>query len=215
MKAYLRYVPTTTFGVVASSAQCTDVLLDAKGKRAVTACLEEACVFDLRQGAKVRARSSCDGSERSRACIGGLALTHAPPFLATGADDARPGPHARRPRGGRVTRGGGDRAGTVSRWSDAGGGVCFRYVRCYALNGLVVRGLGRAKPMHRTVPTNTHLGSHIHIEPPKKGAINLFEAGSGALKVTLHGHRAAVAALCFARSGTRLVHLRHATHASG
>lgn len=54
MKAYLRYVPTTTFGVVASSAQCTDVLLDGKGKRAIAACLEEACVFDLRQGAKVR-----------------------------------------------------------------------------------------------------------------------------------------------------------------
>lgn len=54
MKAYLRYVPTTTFGVVAASSQCTDVLLDARGKRAVTACLEEACAFDLRQGAKVR-----------------------------------------------------------------------------------------------------------------------------------------------------------------
>lgn len=54
MKAYLRYVPTTTFGVVASSAQCTDVLLDGKGKRAIAACLEEACAFDLRLGAKVR-----------------------------------------------------------------------------------------------------------------------------------------------------------------
>ena len=54
MKAYLRYVPTTTFGVVASSSQCTDVLLDGKGKRATTACLEEACTFDLRQGSKVR-----------------------------------------------------------------------------------------------------------------------------------------------------------------
>jgi hypothetical protein len=53
MKTYLRYVPTTTFGVVASSSQCTDVLLDGKGKRATAACLEEACTFDLRQGAKV------------------------------------------------------------------------------------------------------------------------------------------------------------------
>jgi hypothetical protein len=59
MKAYLRYVPTTTFGVVASSSQCTDVLLDAKGKRATTACLEEACTYDLRQGAKVRLLCGC------------------------------------------------------------------------------------------------------------------------------------------------------------
>ena len=55
MKAYLRYVPTTTFGVVASP-QCTDVLVDASGKRVTTACLEEACTFDLRQGAKVSER---------------------------------------------------------------------------------------------------------------------------------------------------------------
>ncbi len=54
MKAYLRYVPTTTFGVVASASQCTDVLLDAKGRRATTACLEEVCTYDLRQGTKVR-----------------------------------------------------------------------------------------------------------------------------------------------------------------
>ncbi len=36
------------------------------------------------------------------------------------------------------------------------------------------------------------------------GAINLFEAGGGGgLKVTLHGHRAAVTALCYARSGEK------------
>lgn len=59
--------------------------------------------------------------------------------------------------------------------------------------------------------------SHTTPTSQQKGAINLFEAGSGALNVTLHGHRAAVAALCFARSGAFFVHcsthvLHHFTH---
>jgi len=53
MKVYLRFVPTTTFGVVASPT-CTDLLLDPSGKLALTAALENVAVLNLRSGEPVR-----------------------------------------------------------------------------------------------------------------------------------------------------------------
>ena len=52
MKAYLRYVPTEAFGVIASP-QCTDVLVDPSGKLAITAALQDVCAFNLRLASKV------------------------------------------------------------------------------------------------------------------------------------------------------------------
>ncbi|GAB5035806.1 wd repeat-containing protein 3 [Nannochloropsis oceanica] len=53
MKVYLRFVPTTTFGVVASPT-CTDLLLDPSGKLALTAALENVAVLNLRSGEPLR-----------------------------------------------------------------------------------------------------------------------------------------------------------------
>ena len=53
MHTYLRYVPTATFGLVASP-QCTDLLLDHQGKMAFTAALEDVAAFNLRAGTPVR-----------------------------------------------------------------------------------------------------------------------------------------------------------------
>ena len=53
MKVYLRFVPTATFGVVASPT-CTDLLLDPSGKLALTAALENVAVLNLRSGEPVR-----------------------------------------------------------------------------------------------------------------------------------------------------------------
>ncbi len=50
MKAYLRYEPAATFGVVASSA----VEFDATGKQVLSAALENVAVWSIKQGALVR-----------------------------------------------------------------------------------------------------------------------------------------------------------------
>jgi len=52
MKTYLRYIPTKTFGIIAST-QCNDVLLDPKDKLAITANVQDVGVFNLRQANKV------------------------------------------------------------------------------------------------------------------------------------------------------------------
>jgi U3 small nucleolar RNA-associated protein 12 len=52
MKTYLRYIPTDSFGIIVSP-QCPDLLTDASGKLAITAALQDVCVFNLRQGSKV------------------------------------------------------------------------------------------------------------------------------------------------------------------
>ena len=72
MKSYLRYVPTESFGVIASS-QCTDLLIDGTGKVAITPSLEDVCAFNLRQATNV-----CD---QMLACIFHISVCPHPPSI--------------------------------------------------------------------------------------------------------------------------------------
>ena len=51
VKAYLRYEPASTWGVIASAGGAA---YDATGRLLATACLERVGVWSLKQGAEVR-----------------------------------------------------------------------------------------------------------------------------------------------------------------
>lgn len=50
VKAYLRYDLANTFGVVASNS---NVVYDHTGKLIITACLENVCLWNVKQGTLV------------------------------------------------------------------------------------------------------------------------------------------------------------------
>lgn len=51
VKAYLRYEPLATFGVIASTQ--SNIVCDHTGKIAVTPALEEVILWDLKKGSEV------------------------------------------------------------------------------------------------------------------------------------------------------------------
>lgn len=56
VKAYLRYDLANTFGVVASNS---NVVYDHTGKLAITACLENICLWNVKQGTLVCFHTNC------------------------------------------------------------------------------------------------------------------------------------------------------------
>ena len=54
VKAYLRYEPLATFGVIASTL--ANVLYDQTGKIAIAPALEEVVLWDLKKGTQVKKR---------------------------------------------------------------------------------------------------------------------------------------------------------------
>lgn len=52
VKAYLRYEPLATFGVIASTL--ANILYDHTGKIAITPALEEVVLWDLKKGTQVK-----------------------------------------------------------------------------------------------------------------------------------------------------------------
>ncbi len=55
VKAYLRYEPAASWGVIASSGGAA---FDATGRLLATACLERVGVWSLKQGAEARSRAA-------------------------------------------------------------------------------------------------------------------------------------------------------------
>jgi len=67
VKAYLRYEPTGTFGVISSNA---NVIYDNCGRSLITSALESVLVWSVKQGNQVRALLRSPGLDsRERACI--------------------------------------------------------------------------------------------------------------------------------------------------
>ena len=54
VKAYLRYEPLATFGVIASTQ--SNIVYDHTGKVAITPALEEVILWDLKKGTEVRTK---------------------------------------------------------------------------------------------------------------------------------------------------------------
>lgn len=52
VKAYLRYEPTASFGVINSTL--SNIIYDATGKLAIAPALEQVILWDLKKGTKVR-----------------------------------------------------------------------------------------------------------------------------------------------------------------
>ena len=50
---YLRYIPTSSMGII-NSTQCQDILLDPSGKLAITATLNQVGVFNIKLNSQIR-----------------------------------------------------------------------------------------------------------------------------------------------------------------
>jgi hypothetical protein len=83
VKAYLRYEPAASWGVIASSGGAA---FDATGRLLATACLERVGVWSLKQGAEARARAAwrcrCAAAAAQAARRGACPLTRATPRRA-------------------------------------------------------------------------------------------------------------------------------------
>ena len=71
VKAYLRYEPAASWGVIAAAGGCA---FDASGRLLATACLERVSLWSLKQGAEARA-----ATRRTAAGARAHALTCSPP----------------------------------------------------------------------------------------------------------------------------------------
>lgn len=73
VKAYLRYEPTASFGVINSTL--SNIIYDATGKLAIAPALEQVILWDLKKGTKVRLPHSTTHSIADRELITWLGWT--------------------------------------------------------------------------------------------------------------------------------------------
>ncbi|GFH21363.1 uncharacterized protein HaLaN_18652, partial [Haematococcus lacustris] len=97
VKAYLRYEPAATFGIITSGAQ---PCYDASGKLLITAALESVVVWNIKQASQVAVLTPSNSSEASSSTASSKAqpevtcITRAPgssALIAVGYGDGSPG----------------------------------------------------------------------------------------------------------------------------